>query len=304
MPARAYADTHPQVRQEILTRVAAGELPTHVCAEPGMPSYGSLYAWARKDPAFAADWALARSQGAWRRRLMFDPVRAEALLKRLRAGEPITAILRDPAMPSRRVYAHWRATQAPFQEEVHRLNSLKAGERAGRLGRRWRDFDQDVADLIVARVSRGGGLERALVADPRLPCRGVVTRWRREQAGFADALRVAQRVGARKDRALGRRTPELTEAIVLALCQGESLASLGLRADMPCRTTLYAWVRTQPDFAAEVAWACEHRQDWYVDQVRATAQETGDVAHRGPAVMALKHRLSRLQYRPGSRRRG
>lgn len=303
MPARAYRQTHPHTRQHLLTRLAAGEPIMDVCAEPDIPSYASVYAWSRADPGFAAELTAARRQGEFIRRGAFDAVKAEALLVRLRTGEPITQILRDPAMPSRRLYAYWRATQAPFAEEVHRLKQVKAAERAQRGRGRWRHFDPALADAIVVRVSRGEPLQAMLNSAAGMPCRGVVIRWRRMQPEFDQALRIAVRVGRRRrDQTPVRCTPQLTQVIADEIRMGESLASLGRRPDMPCASTLYSWIRKQPAFAAEVAQACEDREDWFTDQVMMLADGPGPFAERYRQIAELKRRLGRLQHRPGAKR--
>jgi hypothetical protein len=301
MPASAYRQTHPHARQHLLTRLAAGEPLMALCAELDMPSYASVHAWARAEPGFAAELTDARRRGAFIRRGAFDAVRAEALLTRLRAGEPITQILRDPAMPSRRLYAYWRATQAPFAEEVHRLAQVTSAARDRGRRARWRGFDQAQADAIVVRASRGETLEAMLTAAAGLPSRGVVARWRKAQPEFDQALRIALRIGRRRVRAAGRCTPQLTEVIAGEIRMGQSLASLGRRPDMPCAATLYAWVRKQPDFAAEIAQACEDREDWYVDQVMMLAQGSGALTNRRQ-IAELQRQLGRLQHRPGARR--
>lgn len=301
MPARAYRHTHPDARQRLLSRLTAGEHLAQICAEPDMPSYASVHAWARAEPGFAAELTDARRRGAFIRRGAFDAARAEALLVRLRTGEPITRILRDPAMPSRRLYAYWRATQAPFAEEVHRLKQVKAAARdQGRRARR-RGFDPATADTIVVRASRGEPLAAMLNAAAGLPSRGVVARWRKAQPEFDQALRIALRIGRRRVRAPGGCTPQLAEAVADEIRMGQSLASLGRRPDMPCASTLYAWVRKRPDFAAEIAQACEDREDWYVDQVMMLAQGSGALTNRRQ-IIALQRQLGRLQHRPGAKR--
>lgn len=260
MPARPYAKTHPQARQQVLDRVAAGEHAAHVCAEPGMPSYGSVYAWARADPFFAEALADARRRGDFRRKCAFDEAKAADLLARLAAGEGIVSILRDPAMPSRRQYAYWRATQAPFQETVWRLNQVKAVERARRGRARWRRFDPALADQIVVRVSRGEGFEAMLNAGQGLPCRNVVIRWRKDQPEFDKALGIALRVARRRrDQARAVCPEHLVDAVCDAMAEGGTLNTVSRLSGMPCAATLYAWMHTRPGFAEAVALARTRR---------------------------------------------
>lgn len=302
MPARAYRQTHPHARQDLLTRLAAGEPIMAVCAEAGMPSYASVNAWAKAEPGFATELAVARGRGAFIRRGAFDETKGQGLLARLRAGEPIAQILRDPAMPSRRVYAYWRATQAPFAQAIHSLHQARAAERAQGRRARYRSFDPVLADAIVVRVSRGEPLRVLLNSAAGFPGRDVVTRWRRTQPEFDQALRIALRIGRRRMHAPGGCTPALTQAIADEIRQGESLSSLSRRPGMPCASTLYAWVRKQPAFAAEIAQACEDREDWFTDQVMMLADGPGEMKARYRQIAALKYRLGRLQYRPGAKR--
>jgi hypothetical protein len=296
MPWPAYRD-RARLKLEILARVTAGETLQAVCAQPDHPSYASVYAWARADPAFAAELALAGTRGAHRRRWAFDEQKADALLVRLRAGEPIASILRDPAMPSRRVYAHWRATQAHFAEEVARLNGLRNQEKGHSRRRRYRPFDQDLADRILVRVARGEHLAKLLAADPALPGRGVLTRWREENPEYARALRTAVLVGRRvRGRAVVGCTPKLTAVIAARVRNGATLARLGETPGLPCATTLYGWMRRRPDFRDAVARAARDRAEGLAARVldlaeAATPQTLAGTRRR---IDALKARADRL----------
>lgn len=257
---RAYADTHPQVRQQILDRVTAGEKLAHICAEPGMPAHETVLVWAKADPNFASALANARLRGD--RSLAFDEAKARALLARLAAGEGIVSILRDPAMPSRRVYRHWRMTQGEFAGEVWRLNQVKVREAARRGAAGLRPFDPVLADRIVARVARGEGYVAILKSGQGLPCRGVVERWRKMEPAFDEVLTIALRASVRAARRRPRgRTPDyLVEAICEGIAEGGTFESLGKLADMPSARTLHNWMRTRPDFAEAVGRAKEERK--------------------------------------------
>lgn len=117
----AYPNPHA-LRAELLDRVAAGETVMSVCTAPHMPTYFTVRLWARADDAFAEALRVARLRGAWRRRYMFDEARAEAVLVRVRAGGKLHEVLGAPDMPSRRVFAYWRASQPHIAEELHRLH--------------------------------------------------------------------------------------------------------------------------------------------------------------------------------------
>lgn len=249
---------------------------------------------------------LARQRGATLRASPFDAAIADTLLARLWAGESIVAILRDPAMPGRRVYRHWTRTQAAFAQQVGRVKQVS--ETARRLTR-WhhhrliyqRAWDQMTADAIHLRVLRGETLP-VVLADHRLS-RTAFGRWRRERPELdlmmQQAIRLAPR--ARGPARTARYcTPQLTERIEHRILDGASLSSLSKRPDMPCAVTLYKWVRTRPDFAAAIASACRFRDDRYVDQVGDLAESFGRAAE--PEIHAITKRLGQLNPYPGERR--
>jgi hypothetical protein len=297
----------PRLKLDVLDRIDAGEQLMTICADPAMPSYGSVYAWARADPAFATALADARRRADHIRRLSFDEGKARAIVARVAAGEKLVSVLRDPGMPSRLVCAHWRATQAHFAEELWRLHGLRRQEGARRMKARLRPFDQDLADRIMIRVARGEALERVLTSDPALPGRPVHTRWRRERPDYDRLVRLAIGMGQRRQGGARRRlTPELTEAILGGIVEGESLASLGRRPDMPCAGTLYGWVARDREFAGEVAQACDHREDWYEDQFLMLMDAAGPATIEAlrQRMAPLRGRHARLQNRPGRKSRG
>lgn len=80
---------------------------------------------ARRDPEFAASYAVAKAQGAHRPVWRYDEAAAKAVVVRLAAGETIASALSHPGMPNYRVFTYWRRTQAEFQAEVARLNEVK-----------------------------------------------------------------------------------------------------------------------------------------------------------------------------------
>ena len=143
-------------------------------------------------------------------------------------------------------------------------------------------------------------LGAVLAADPALPCRPTLRRWRRESPEFDAVLRwllVARR----------GRTPVAepwVEDIVDHIVEGGSFASY-CRDGGPSRTTLRRWHRRDPAFAREVEKACEGREEWLAEQVLAAASSTqGEpVAAREQAVAALKRQVARLRHRPGTAHR-
>jgi len=260
----AYPAPH-LLKARIVERAALGETVKAICAEAGMPSKDSVQVWRRADPGFAAELAQARRVGDHRRRLAFDEAKAAAFLARVRAGARIRDVLAKPGMPSQKTYAHWRLTEASFQEALWALKGVRDKERGLRL---------------------------------------KVYRWRKEEPEWDRAMRKAFGWGRRARG--GLRSPELTDRIVARLVQGASLRSLAQEPGMPAAGTLYSWVSRDADFAAEVAQACDWREDWYEDQMQMIVDEAGPIG-----VQALRRQLSplavrrgQLQHRPGRRWRG
>jgi hypothetical protein len=296
-----------RLKAELLARVTAGETITHVCATPGFPKRITVPFWAGRDPEFRAALTRAKAIGAHRRRWTFDEAAAQALLARIRAGEGIVSILRDPAMPSRRAYAYWRATQMHFQEEVGRLNALKAQEKSHRLRRRFRAFDQALADRIHVRVARGEPLGTTLTADPELPSRPTLDRWRAQNREFDRALRTAIRAGRRvRGSARLRYTPALAEQVADRLREGATFAELGRMPRMPTAATLHGWLRHRRAFADACAAAWDEREDVVADQVLdiADAVTPETLADARARIAALQRESARLRKRtaPATRR--
>src|SRR6185312_14785643 len=178
-----------RLKAEIVTRVTAGEALRAICAEAGMPERHTVASWAKADAGFAQALAAARRQGHWKR-LAFDEDKAAALLARARAGEHIRALLREPGMPSRGTYAYWKATQPPFAEALFALRQRGDARLHEQARARRRDFDPALADKIIVGLNTGLKLDEVLAADPALPCRPTLRRWRREEPGFDRVLRM------------------------------------------------------------------------------------------------------------------
>ncbi len=293
-------------KAELLARLARGTVLAQVCRAPDMPDVKSINNWARADPAFAEQLAGARLCDRDLRASHYDEALAAALLMRLRTGEPIVSILRDPAMPGRRVYRDWTRTQAAFAREVRRF---KRHHEAARRLTRWhhhrliyqRAWDQLTADSIYLRVLRGETVP-AVLADLKLS-RTAFSRWRREQPELDLIMKKAVQLAPRARgavRAARACTPELTECIEHRILDGASLYSLSKAADMPSATTLYKWVRTRPAFAAAIASACQFRDDLYADQVADLAESLGPAAQSD--IHAITKRLGQLNPYPGERR--
>ncbi|HEX3700982.1 MAG TPA: hypothetical protein VHV27_09945 [Phenylobacterium sp.] len=290
----------PLLKNEIVARCQAGETLTAVCAGADMPTLETVGAWARIDTAFGDALVAARRIGTYRRIWVYDDAKAKALIARLGAGERILDILADPAMPTWAVYRRWRATQSEFQVAVAELFALRDAERDRRNRRGRRTWDPALGDRIIARVAYSPSIKGVLSADPALPSRRIVSRWRREQPQFAKVMKIAIQ-GARRRRhyAASRCTEALMEVICERLAQGATLFKVSRDRRMPSSTTLYSWMRTRPEFAERVAAAYEAREHVYLDRMleiaeAATPATLPDARRR---ITILKRRLARIDAR-------
>jgi hypothetical protein len=235
----------------------------------------------------------------------YDPAVAEAFLERVWRGGRMRDLLDKPGMPSQRAYRHWRATHAGFRARIAGLRALRYA--GGRAHRRWRAFDQTVADRMLVRVARGEPWRRMLESDPAMPSRAVVYRWRFERPMWDAALKIAFRFGRRAREAMRteQRCAALSEEIGDRIVTGASLRSLARDPDMPCARTLYAWAARFPAFAAEVESACHWREDWFNEQMLEVSKQNGPFALglTKRQVAPLQRQVNRLAKRPGWKRR-
>jgi hypothetical protein len=316
MPSRYRRDV-VRLKAEIVGRVLAGEAQRAICRSAGMPTAQTVRKWAKADPLFAAELLTARRRGDWMARFAFDEAKAAAFLARARAGEAINSLIGAPGMPSRKTYSYWTRTQGSFAEAVFALRQRRDAQIEAHGRARWRAFDPALADRVVVALHRAvleGGpgearLAAVLAADPELPCRPVLARWRREQPEFDRVLKMI--FAAR--RARGPRVPEaVREEVFRHIVEGGSFASYQRRPGGPSRTTLRAWFRRDAAFAEAVSQACAYRENWYEDRILMAAEggaagpAAGTVGERERVVGSLKRHLARLRHRPGAvhRKRG
>jgi len=306
MPTRSDLAAHRQhLKAEVARRAGTGETLVSICAEAGQPHLWTVYRWLRTDACFKDLLKDAQRRGVWRRRYGFDEAKARAFLARLAAGEPLAELARDPAMPAPSTLRYWRASQGEFGAEVLRLIGVHRAQRCGRLkpprAARTRPWTEDEGDRILVRVGRGEALSRLHKLDPTLPERWLVDDWRRQSPEFAHDLRVHVRAG-RKARARARRKAAL-EILCDRIVQGGSVHSLGGRHGLPASKTLYRWINTDPDFAREVARACDIREDWYRDKMIEVLDKSGPIsgAEMRRRLAPLSRQLGSLKNRPGKR---
>jgi hypothetical protein len=296
-----YRRSLPRLKAEIVGRVLAGESQRAICGSAGMPCAHTVRNWAASDPLFAADLLDARRRGDWTARFAFDEAKAAAFLARARAGETVNSLIGQPGMPSRGTYTYWNRTLPWFAEAVFALRQRRdAGIGAHGRARR-RDFDPALADRVILALRKaapGTRLEAVLAADAALPCRPVLTRWRREEPDFDAVLRM---IFAGR-RAMGPRVHEiLVEDIVEHIVDGGSFASYSRLAG-PSRTTLRRWYRADAGFARAVDEACDKREEMLDFELWLAAERVppGPVREMTRAVAPIIRRMVRLRHRPGA----
>lgn len=106
------------VVRAVLARTAAGESLRAIGADPAMPTSRTVCRWAKAKPAFAARMMAARAAAGTPLRpggrSAYCPETAQAILARMWAGEALTAICRDPAMPVCATVYAWRDGEPEF----------------------------------------------------------------------------------------------------------------------------------------------------------------------------------------------
>ena len=131
---------HPNLGWEICQRMCDGLTIAQIAADPAMPSYATIFHWRKMHPEFAAMYDACRDKLAWKRQMeaaslaaatavlrereaalglrrrrpagsgrksTFTMEAAMAVCERLAAGEALSAICREPAMPSLKAVYTW-----------------------------------------------------------------------------------------------------------------------------------------------------------------------------------------------------
>ncbi|MFN9928774.1 MAG: hypothetical protein ACK53I_17745, partial [Phenylobacterium sp.] len=116
-----------------------------------------------------------------------------------------------------------------------------------------------------------------------MPSRRTVVRWAVDLPAFDQRFRQARLAGARpvSGKAPGY-TPEIADAIVVRVAEGERIDDILRDPDMPCRATLYTWMARHPAFAEALARAREAEVDRLADEswiiARSARPETARLA--------------------------
>jgi hypothetical protein len=128
---RVYVRYSAEVAKRLCERVAGGELLYAVCRDADMPTPEGVSKWVAARPDFALALTEARRAGGrpvgsrggvW----TYCQATAEAVFERLCEGESLTAIGRDPTMPSLSTIFYWRRRIPEFEDAVRLGKEIQA----------------------------------------------------------------------------------------------------------------------------------------------------------------------------------
>lgn len=294
----------------VIQMIDAGYTLAAIEGFAGMPSRQTLHRWMSGCETWRRQAEGARAAMRAGRRLAaeardFDAERAEAFLAQVRLGYAVRALVRAPAWVNRARLTRWKAARPAFAAALAAAVAWGRATRVREARRQWR-FDWATADRVLVRLAAGRTLADAVWADPALPGRHVLARWRRDEPEFAGAWRVCVLAGHRRRMRARRRSPQsVRDAVVGRLLEGWSLADVGRAAGMPHRATLSRWVREDAAFARAVADACCERERLLLEMAAEIAERAtpATVWAARRAVGAVRRRLGQLRPWPGMRRR-
>lgn len=297
-------------QERLCQRLMDGESLDAICATPGWPSRPTLRKWARESALFASYIAHGQAERRKRERHPLRPEVAQRLIQRLKFGEALGDLIRQPDMPHRRELNAWKRQDPAFAAELQAAKAFADVDRrrCGRPRRSRMPYDEATADRLMLAVLRGATLPN-LARDPTLPSALGLERWRKADPEFDSALRGAMIVGHKargRARTDARCSPRLRRRIAERILQGASLHSLSKRPDMPGLHALYKWVRERPDFAHDVAVASRFRDEILLDSLLDLARlaTPGAGALIARETGAIAKRLGQLRPYPGERQRG
>lgn len=128
-------------------------------------------------------------------------------------------------------------------------------------------YDRDVAFRVIAEVTRGRRLAD-VARDPGVPSLYTLQKWRRADRVFDVRLKIAS-AEARADR-MRAKSPygaHTRAEIVERVRAGQTYDQMVLLPHLPDRSTIFYWMRSEPDFAWAVAGAREEWMDSLTDRI-------------------------------------
>jgi len=155
---RAYVRYSNAVAERLCARLAAGELLYRIARDPDMPTPEAVAKWAKQKPDFADALLKARREGGRPAGTRGQPFGlcenvAHEIFERLCEGESLTAIGRDPTMPSISTIFNWRRKFPDFDAEVRVGMRIRAEIIADRGDELADEATPDTAYLTQVRLS-------------------------------------------------------------------------------------------------------------------------------------------------------
>lgn len=129
-PRKPYVKFSAELARVIARRVALGEPVVAICAEPGMPTHGTVSKWARERGRFARSLRRAKEAAGWTTGMHPGPKYCEAqaveIYARLCEGESLKSICLDPAMPGHSTVYRWRERFPEFAAMLRAAREVQA----------------------------------------------------------------------------------------------------------------------------------------------------------------------------------
>lgn len=129
-PRKPYVKFNSELGRVIVRRVALGEPVTAICAEPGMPTHGTVSNWARARRGFGRSLRRAKEAAGWTTPMHPGPRYCEAqameIYARLCEGESLKSICQDPAMPGHSTVYRWRELFPEFAATLRAAREVQA----------------------------------------------------------------------------------------------------------------------------------------------------------------------------------
>lgn len=100
--------------RRVLDRIARGDMLRDLWRDRTLPTRGDLRRWRHTHPGFNARLRAAVNAARSRRMSTYSPAVAETILSRIATGESLTAICREPAMPSAATVMLWLKEHPDF----------------------------------------------------------------------------------------------------------------------------------------------------------------------------------------------
>lgn len=189
---RSYIRYSPEIAERICAGLAEGRKLRAICADEGMPTFGTVFRWLGLHADFRALYDRAREDRSGTR---YSPQLALAICEELLEGRSLRSICADEGMPSPSNVFVWLAQHAEFRELYTRARQVQADILLDEI----LDIaDDDSGDLIMKQNGSGPFPNPRSIQRARL--RIAVRRW-------LLAVLIPKKYGAKLDMPEGGHAP-------------------------------------------------------------------------------------------------